>query len=88
MAAACGDVLEDLEGRYLQALQAERAYAQAAIARSSLTHIVRNIVDLSTNIQQGTVEIHNIGHVNSPSPIVISDDELDTPGNNVYYGLA
>ncbi len=79
--AACSDILEDLEGKYLQALWAERAHAQAAVARSTLCHIVRNIVDLSMNLLEGTVEIHSIHNEDDSIPIVISDDEGDTPGN-------
>ena len=78
--ASCGDILEDLEGHYLQALRTERAHAQSAITRSTLSHIVCNMVDLSTNVLQGTAEIHHVQHDDS-SPIIISDDEGDVPGN-------
>ena len=74
------DILEDLEGKYLQALRAEHAHAQTSATRSALAHIVGNIVDLSSKITEGTMEIHNIPTENNPMPIVISDEE-DTPGN-------
>ncbi len=79
--AACGDILEDLEGRYLQALWAERAHAQTAITRSALSHIVGNIVDLSMNLSEGMMEIHSVHTEDNSMPIVISNDEEDTPGN-------
>ncbi len=79
--AACGDVLEDLEGRYLQALQGEHAHAQTAVTRSALSHIVGSIVDLSTNLSKGTMEIHSMHTEENSMPIVISDDEEDTLGN-------
>ena len=74
------DILEDLEGKYLQAVRAERAHAQTSTARSALAHIVGNIVDQSSKLTEGTMEIHNIPTGNEQMPIVISDDE-DTPGN-------
>ena len=79
--AACGDILEDLEGRYLQALRAERTHAQTAVTRSALLHIVGSIVDLSTNLSEGLMEIHSMHTEDNSMPIVISDDEEDTPGN-------
>ena len=79
--AACGDILEDLEGKYLQALRAERAHAQVAVAQSALCHIVCNIADLSTNLSEGMVEIHSMHTEDESIPIVISDDEEDMPGN-------
>ncbi len=84
---SCGDVLEDLEGHYLQALRAERVNTQAAITRSTLSHIVCQIVDLSTNLIRGTAEIHNIQQEDMASPIIISGEEEDVPGNITWRGL-